>query len=246
MPSRNASPKTLNFYICAIVILLITFSEHTRGRVSLTFVLPVLSNTIIMRSSIQPSLLKRACQLSTSQALPSRFFSNRAFHPPRLSSSPSSPILRHLSRRQQPWQPASLIRHKADLVAPSDSLTPGNPTSSSPTAAHPAYEIYFTCKPCSHRSGPHRVTKQGFHKGTTLITCPSCKNRHVVSDHLRIFTDQGGDLVDIMKRHGGMLKKGKLGIRNGELIGNEGEEEIEFWEDGTETPHVTLDPKRTK
>jgi hypothetical protein len=67
-----------------------------------------------------------------------------------------------------------------------------------------------------------------------------------VSDHLRIFTDEGGDLVDIMKRHGEKLKKGKLGIRDGQLTGNEGEEEIEFWEDGTETSHVSQEPKSTQ
>ena len=63
----------------------------------------------------------------------------------------------------------------------------------------------------------------------------------MVSDHLRIFTDEGGDLVDIMQRHGEKLKKGTLGLkdRDGQLVGNEVDEEIEFWEDGTETPHVT-------
>lgn len=64
-----------------------------------------------------------------------------------------------------------------------------------------------------------------------------------MSDHLKIFTDEGGDLADIMKRHGGKLKKGKLGIRQGQLVGNEGEEEIEFWEDGTETTHDSWEPQ---
>jgi hypothetical protein len=52
--------------------------------------------------------------------------------------------------------------------------------------------------------------------------------------------------VEILRRHGEKLKKGKLGIRNGELVGNEGEEEIEFWEDGTETPHISQEPKSTQ
>ena len=38
-------------------------------------------------------------------------------------------------------------------------------------------------------------------------------------------------------RQGAEIKKGKLGIRQGKSIGNEGEEDIEFWEDGSETPH---------
>ena len=45
-----------------------------------------------------------------------------------------------------------------------------------------------------------------------------------------------------MRRHGGKLKKGRLGTRNGELVGNEGQE-IEFWEDGTETPRMSQGPK---
>lgn len=54
--------------------------------------------------------------------------------------------------------------------------------------------------------------------------------------------DREVDLVDILQMHGQKLKKGKLGIRNGQLVGNEGEEEIEFWEDGTETPHIRNEP----
>lgn len=38
-------------------------------------------------------------------------------------------------------------------------------------------------------------------------------------------------------RQGALVKKGKLGIRQGKVVGNEGEEDIEFWEDGSETRH---------
>jgi mitochondrial protein import protein ZIM17 len=198
-----------------------------------------------MRASIRPLRLTNAGQISTCQITTPRFMKLRTFYSSRLSSPTLVPPPR-LSR-QGPWHSAIFARYNTTLTAPSSfSSSPQTSASSSPTATQPAYEIYFTCKPCSQRSGPHRVTKQGFHKGTTLITCPSCKNRHVVSDHLRIFTDQGGDLVDIMRRHGEKLKKGKLGIRDGQLVGNEGEEEIEFWEDGTETPHLSQEPKSQK
>ena len=79
------------------------------------------------------------------------------------------------------------------------------------------------------------MSKQGYHRGTILIQCPQCKNRHVVSDHLKIFMDDGGTLEDILQKHGGLVKKGRLGMRQGQVVGNEGEEDIEFWEDGTET-----------
>lgn len=49
----------------------------------------------------------------------------------------------------------------------------------------PVYQLTFTCKPCKHRS-THTVSKQGYHKGTVLITCPECSNRHVMSDHLKV------------------------------------------------------------
>ena len=49
----------------------------------------------------------------------------------------------------------------------------------------PAYDLTFTCKNCLSRS-THRVSKQGFYKGTVLITCPGCKNRHLISDHLKV------------------------------------------------------------
>lgn len=47
------------------------------------------------------------------------------------------------------------------------------------------YKMTFTCKPCSARS-THEVSKQGYHHGSVLITCPDCKNRHVISDHLKV------------------------------------------------------------
>lgn len=60
-----------------------------------------------------------------------------------------------------------------------------------------------------------------------LITCPGCKNRHVIADHLRIFTDKSTTLEDIMKEKGGSFKKGQVGA------GEDGD--VEFWEDGTVT-----------
>ncbi|KAJ4539001.1 hypothetical protein HRR78_007926 [Exophiala dermatitidis] len=110
----------------------------------------------------------------------------------------------------------------------------------------PSYQLSFTCKPCLFRS-THKVTKHGYHHGTVLITCPSCKARHVIADHLKVFLDTKSTLEDILRERAEkgqdftkLLKKGKLGIRPGALVGNEGEEDIEFWEDGTETVHTPV------
>ncbi|KAM5466635.1 hypothetical protein MauCBS54593_005892 [Microsporum audouinii] len=87
----------------------------------------------------------------------------------------------------------------------------------------PAYLIYFTCKPCSHRSA-HRISKHGYHKGTVLITCPSCSNRHVISDHLKIFMDAPVTLEDLLAQKGMKITKGTM------------EGDMEWWDkDGEKT-----------
>lgn len=88
----------------------------------------------------------------------------------------------------------------------------------------PSYQMTFTCRKCAERSS-HQISKQGYHHGTILITCPGCKNRHLISDHLKIFSDTSITLEDILKEKGQMMKKGHLGA----------EGDVEFWDDGTET-----------
>ena len=156
-------------------------------------------------------------------------------------SSPSSPRL----ARQRP----ALFLRPSNISARApqrhnSSLTTSDPYPSDPPQdLRPAYQLTFTCKPCGARSS-HRVTKQGYHKGTVLITCPDCKARHVITDHLKVFMDQASSFEDILQRKlpsgrplTDLLKKGQLGIKSGSMVGNEGEEDVEFWEDGTETPH---------
>lgn len=83
-----------------------------------------------------------------------------------------------------------------------------------------AYRITFTCKPCGHRSA-HRMSKQGYHRGTVLIQCPSCDSRHVMSDHLGVFFEKKTTLEDLLKEKGQTLT-------HGHTDGN-----LEFWEDGS-------------
>lgn len=78
----------------------------------------------------------------------------------------------------------------------------------------------FTCKPCQHRSS-HIISKQGYHNGAVLITCPGCKARHVISDHLGIFADDKVDIEDLMRQNGEKVKKGRLGEDG----------DIEFWDE---------------
>lgn len=65
----------------------------------------------------------------------------------------------------------------------------------------PMLMIAFTCKKCNTRSS-HTMSKQAYTGGTVLITCPSCKNRHLIADHLKIFRDERVTIEDILKAQG--------------------------------------------
>ncbi|KAJ5720819.1 uncharacterized protein N7483_008753 [Penicillium malachiteum] len=151
-----------------------------------------------------------------------------------------NPSTRHISTklfRSQPLTRSAIPNIKPHIIFPStirhNSTSPltSQPPESETDAEHKrqneerrkneeAYQITFTCKPCGNRS-THRMSKQGYHRGTVLIQCPSCKNRHMMSDHLGIFFDEGTTLEDILKKKGQVLTHGRID-------GN-----MEFLDDGT-------------
>lgn len=144
-----------------------------------------------------------------------------------------------LPRTLQPVNAARRFKHSIPKPPqpPSQSSTPSNSTngsSSSPSSTsaptqektrkqlEPHYELTFTCVPCGGRSS-HTVSKQGYHHGSVLITCPSCRNRHIISDHLGIFGDRKITVEDLMRERGRLVKRGTLGEDG----------DVEFWEDET-------------
>ncbi|OCL06579.1 zf-DNL-domain-containing protein [Glonium stellatum] len=160
------------------------------------------------------------------QSLPSHFVptSNRFYHTPR-SPAPHRPKLYNLSRG-----PISSNIRNESTVSPSTSQIPSATSTSAPESRLdrdqvPAYEMTFTCKKCQTRSS-HRVSKQGYYHGTVLITCPGCKNRHLISDHLKIFSDKPVTIEDLMREKGQLVKRGSLST----------EGDVEFWDDGSNTP----------
>ncbi|KAI1086391.1 DNL zinc finger-domain-containing protein [Rostrohypoxylon terebratum] len=89
--------------------------------------------------------------------------------------------------------------------------------------SEPHYQLTFTCVPCDTRSD-HIVSKIGYHHGSVLITCPGCRNRHIISDHLNIFGDRKITVEDLMREKGQLVKRGTLGEQG----------DIEFWSDEAE------------
>lgn len=149
----------------------------------------------------------------------------RQFHP-----SPLSSLLR--PSQPKPFQTIPSTRFNSSSASSSASAVQSSDQeaevfSQLPKEQQAAYELTFTCKPCTARS-THRVSKHGYHNGTVLITCPNCKNRHVIADHLKIFMDKRMTLEDILKEKGATVKKGHLGT----------EGDVEFWDDGTKTDRV--------
>lgn len=128
-----------------------------------------------------------------------------------------------------------VARHRSGLISPkflrfsSDSSSddkPSVPPSSTPQTNKnnqhqlrmdkPAYQLTFTCKKCSTRSS-HNVSKQAYHSGTVLIQCPGCKARHLIADHLRIFSDKSITLEDILATKGEGLTKGTIDLPTEDL-----------------------------
>ncbi|KXH48784.1 DNL zinc finger [Colletotrichum nymphaeae SA-01] len=126
----------------------------------------------------------------------------------------NSPILSALQTQQRPPTPlqptiAARFAHtvpKPKAAREAEAKTPAQMR----METSPHYQLDFTCVPCDTRSR-HKVSKQGYHHGSVLITCPSCRNRHIISDHLGIFGDRKVTVEDLMREKGRLVKRGTLG-----------------------------------
>lgn len=157
---------------------------------------------------------------SIARAPSSRFLSTQITRP--RSAIPSSPP------RPQRILTHTQFRANSSAARPLTAAPPSQTDTDAERAAQneerrkneEAYRITFTCKPCGHRS-EHRMSKQGYHRGTVLIQCPGCQSRHVMSDHLGVFFDKKTTLEDLLKEKGQALT-------HGHTDGN-----LEFWDDGS-------------
>ncbi|PLB55410.1 DNL zinc finger domain protein [Aspergillus steynii IBT 23096] len=166
----------------------------------------------------QPSLPRAAISRSTSRSLSQLTY--RSTRPSLVPASVTSPLTIQHTR----FLSSTTIRQNSskpltDQDASAARDAENEEQNRKRREEEPAYQIVFTCKPCGERSS-HRMSKHGYHKGTVLIRCPSCQNRHVISDHLNIFFDQKTTLEDILAERGSKLTRGYV------------DGDMEFWDDG--------------
>ncbi|EFZ00371.1 DNL zinc finger domain protein [Metarhizium robertsii] len=138
------------------------------------------------------------------------------------SAKPFSPIvIRAAHSIPRPPKKPVYLNPEAEAQANDSSEAPAS-EGERPEVNPAYYQLSFTCVPCGHRSH-HNVSKQGYHTGSVLITCPSCRNRHVISDHLNIFGERKVTVEDLMRERGRLVKRGSLGEDG----------DIEFWPEET-------------
>lgn len=206
-----------------------TPATHSLAKVSLT----INKSSFVMASkaaaAAAPALLSRLSR-------PVRPWLLRAWHTqsPRTDGASSRGLARShvrlahsIPRPRQPEGPSLRLKPEDEAEAivsgqapASEGERPAVPRHAHRQSAY--YQLSFTCVPCGHRSH-HNISKQGYHSGSILITCPGCRDRHVISDHLEIFGDRKITVEQLMRERGRLVKRGSLGEDG----------DVEFWPDET-------------
>lgn len=126
----------------------------------------------------------------------------------RILSRRVGPISRYaVTQRVIPCNRLTIPSQTNNVRFSSSDLKNANSNTASIKVDDPQLMIAFTCKKCDTRSS-HTFSKQSYQKGSVLIQCPGCKNRHLIADNLKIFKDNKFSLEEVLKAKGESVATG--------------------------------------
>ncbi|KAM0714225.1 hypothetical protein Q7P37_010012 [Cladosporium fusiforme] len=178
---------------------------------SLLLTVPFLITTTMNPSTALRSLTRATQQTLRAWPAPSATLLRKPLRAPTSTPAQTSPLrlaARFHSTDNSATRPPKPLTDRDSI--PAEDVQTDKDTIAARKAQQPAYEMTFTCKQCMHRSS-HRITKQAYHHGTVLVNCPGCKGRHLIADHMKIFSDSSVTIEDIMREKGEFIQKGSLG-----------------------------------